>query len=52
MCKCKSYNWKVKGAKHQNVIVDVPKKLRDGKKRVCLDKCMVKPIMSLWAAGL
>lgn len=22
------------------------------KKRVCLDKCMAKPIMSLWAAGL
>lgn len=34
MCKCKSYNWKVKGAKHPNVIVDVPKNLRDGK-NVC-----------------
>lgn len=58
MCKCKSYNTKVKGAKHPNVILEVPKRLRtkrlDGteQRTIVVDKCMAKRLVSLWAAGL
>lgn len=58
MCKCKSYNRKVKGAKHPNVILEVPKRLRtkrvDGteQRTIVVDKCMAKRLVSLWAAGL
>ena len=58
MCKCKSYNRKVKGAKHPNVILEVPKRLRtkrlDGteQRTIAVDKCMAKRLVSLWAAGL
>lgn len=59
MCKCKSYNKKVKGAKHPNVILEVPKRLRtkrvdDGteQRTIAVDKCMAKRLVSLWAAGL
>lgn len=58
MCKCKSYNTKVKGAKHPNVILEVPKHLRtkrlDGteQRTIAVDKCMAKRLVSLWAAGL
>lgn len=58
MCKCKSYNKKIKGAKHPNVILEVPKHLRtkrmDGteQRTIAVDKCMAKRLVSLWAAGL
>lgn len=58
MCKCKSYNRKVKGAKHPNVILEVPKRFRlkrlDGsvQRTIAVDKCMAKRLVSLWAAGL
>lgn len=58
MCKCKSYNKKVKGAKHPNVILEVPKRLRtkradDGteQRTIAVDKCMAKRLVSLWAVG-
>ena len=47
MCKCKSYNRKVKGAKHPNVILEVPKRLRtkrwDGteQRTIAVDKCII-----------
>lgn len=58
MCKCKSYNKKVKGAKHPNIILEVPKRFRvkylDGtvQRTIAVDKCMAKRLVSLWAAGL
>jgi hypothetical protein len=57
-CRCRSYNRPDLGGDIEEIVVTMPKHLRDHMGRsedaetVCLDLCIAPAVLTLWAAGI